>query len=174
LCFRRKFQRSLSGTEALKDNPKKKSFRYKERDEEQRQSFIERLKTIPFEHQLWVDECGVESQIKRLYGRCPQGQRVYGETSGKKAERTSVIAAYHQKNLQAPFRFQGYTNTQVVEAWIDNCLAPLLHKGNVVIMDNAAFHKAPSIRARIEATGAELLFLPPYSHYSCRLMVYFL
>ena len=75
----------------------------------------------------------------------------------------SVIAAYCQKKLMAPFRFEGYTNTDVFETWVDKCLIPLLRPGHVVILDNASFHKAPHIKDKIEATGAKVIFLPPYS-----------
>ena len=63
----------------------------------------------------------------------------------------------------APFPFKGYTNTQVFETWVDRSLLPVLEKGQTVILDNATFHKSSSIRYKIEAVGAKLLFLPPYS-----------
>jgi transposase len=113
---------------------------------------------------VWVDECGIEEKIYRLYARSQKGRRVYGETSGKRTHnRASIIAAYIQKKLNAPFRFKGYNNAKVFEAWVEKCLIPILVAGQIVILDNAAFHKAPSIRSKIEAAGASLLFLPPYS-----------
>ena len=75
----------------------------------------------------------------------------------------SVVAVYVQKKLKAPFRFKGYTNSRVFEAWVEPCLIPVLVAGQIVILDNASFHKAPSIRSKIEATGAFVLFLPSYS-----------
>jgi transposase len=75
----------------------------------------------------------------------------------------SVIAAYNQGKLIAPFRFKGYTNTEVFQLWIEICLLPLLIAGQIVILDNASFHKSPKIRQAIEAAGAHLIFLPAYS-----------
>ena len=75
----------------------------------------------------------------------------------------SMIAAYCQKKLMAPFCFEGYTNTDVFETWADQCLIPLLRPGHVVILDNASFHKPPHIKDKIEATGAKVIFLPPYA-----------
>lgn len=154
----------MPGVKAVKDNAKKKSLLYKERDEGKREEFFQSIKDISADRLIWVDECGVEERIARLYGRSNRGERVYGEISGKRTHnRMSVIAAYCQKKLMAPFRFEGYTNTDVFEAWVDQCLIPLLQPGHVVILDNASFHKAPYIKDKIEATGAKVIFLPPYS-----------
>lgn len=125
---------------------------------------MKRLKDIPSDKLVWVDECGVDEEIERLYARGLKGQRVYGDISGKRTHnRISVIAAYIQKKLQAAFRFKGYTNTSVFETWVVHCLIPILIAGQIVILDNASFHKAQSIIDKIEAVGAKVLFLPPYS-----------
>lgn len=54
-------------------------------------------------------------------------------------------------------------NTRVFEAWVEQFLIKELEPGQVVVMDNAAFHKSANTRALIESVGCELLFLPPYS-----------
>lgn len=137
---------------------------YTERNEEQRQEFLQSLRDISCERIVWVDECGVEERIDRVYGRSPKGQRIFGDISGKRTHnRLSIIAAYCCKKLIAPFRFQGYTNTSVFETWIEKCLIPVLVPGQIVILDNAAFHKSPRIQSKIEAVGAKVMFLPPYS-----------
>lgn len=154
----------MSGAEALRDYSKKKSFLFKERDNEKRQEFLCRLESIPFEKRVWVDECGVDEEVERPYGRAPRGKRVYGERSGKiRHSRTTVIAAYRQKKMEAPFRFKGHTNTVVFHTWVEGCLVPVLEKEDWVILDNGAFHKSPQTRKIIEAKGAHVLFLPPYS-----------
>lgn len=111
-----------------------------------------------------MDECGVEEEVERLYGRTAKGKRVYGDVSGKvRHRRTTVIAAYRHKKIQAPFRFKGHTNTTVFNTWVEQCLAPTLEEGHWVILDNGAFHKSLHARKFIEEKGAHLLFLPPYS-----------
>ena len=121
---------------------------YRERDEHKREEFLQGLKDISGDKIVWVDECGVEERIQRLYARSLQGRRVFADTSGKKTHnRLSVIAAYCGKKLIAPFRFQGYTNTDVFETWIEKCLIPLLVAGQIVVLDNAAFHKSLSIQS---------------------------
>lgn len=154
----------MSGVEALGNHSKKKSFLFKERDEDKRQEFLSRLASIPFEKRVWVDECGVEEEVERPYGRAPRGKRVYGERSGKiRHSRTTVIAAYRQKKIEAPFRFKGHTNTAVFHTWVEGCLVPVLEEEDWVILDNGAFHKSPHTRKAIEDKGAHVLFLPPYS-----------
>lgn len=111
-----------------------------------------------------MDECGVEEEVERLYGRAVRGRRVYGERSGKiRHARTTVIAAYRQKKIEAPFRFKGHTDTAVFNAWVEGCLLSNLEEEDWVIMDNGSFHKSPQTRKIIEEKGAHLLFLPPYS-----------
>jgi len=137
---------------------------YTERDEQKREDFLQGLKDICADKIVWVDECGVEERIQRLYARSLQGRRIFADTSGKKTHnRLSVIAAYCGKKLIAPFRFQGYTNTDVFETWVEKCLVPTLVAGQIVVLDNAAFHKSLTIQTKIEALGAKVMFLPPYS-----------
>jgi transposase len=59
--------------------------------------------------------------------------------------------------------FKGYCDTEVVLAWVKEVLVPELKVGQIVVMDNASFHKSPLIKEAIEAAGCELWFLPVYS-----------
>ena len=89
---------------------------------------------------------------------------MYADRSGKtRHARTTVIAAYRQKKLEAPFRFKGYTDISIFNIWVQHCLVPVLTKDDWVILDNGAFHKSPQTQKLIEEAGAYLLFLPPYS-----------
>jgi transposase len=88
---------------------------------------------------------------------------VFGEVYGRKTNRLSVIAALNQKKLIAPFRFEGYCDSEVITTWAKECLAPCLKSGQTVILDNASFHKASKIKAIVESAGCNLLYLPPYS-----------
>jgi transposase len=154
----------VSRTQAFKHYTKKKSFLYTERDEQKRKEFLRSLENIPPDKLVWIDECGIDEEIERLYARGIKGQRIHGDISGKRTHnRISVIAAYVQKKLKAPFRFKGYTNTAVFETWVERCLVPVLIAGQTVILDNASFHKSQNIIDKIEAVGAKVLFLPPYS-----------
>jgi transposase len=112
---------------------------------------------------VYIDESGVDDRLYRQYGRAPRGEQVPGNISGKKTERISLIAGLNQNQWIAPLRFDGSCNTEVVNAWAENCLAPCLKAGQVVIWDNASFHKASRMKKIVEAKGARLLPLPTYS-----------
>jgi len=110
-----------------------------------------------------MDESGVDDTLCRQYGRALRGEEVPGEISGKKSNRISIIAARRQNKTIAPLRFEGYCNTEVVNVWAAKCLAPCLKPGDVLICDNASFHKASQMKNIVERKGARLLPLPTYS-----------
>lgn len=110
-----------------------------------------------------MDESGVDDTLYRQYGRAPRGEEVPGEISGRRTNRISVIAALNQNKTIAPLRFEGYCDTEVVNVWAEECLAPCLKPGQVVICDNASFHKASRMKEIVENKKARLLPLPTYS-----------
>lgn len=87
------------------------------------------------------------------------------EVCGKKYGRVSVIAAWlpKKKEMIAPLVFEGHTDAQRFNGWLEKCLLPCLKKGQVVIMDNASFHKSKKTKELIESVGCRLLFQPAYS-----------
>lgn len=68
-----------------------------------------------------------------------------------------------KKEMIAPYVFDGYTDSKRFNGWLEKCLLPELKRGQVVIMDNAAFHKSALTKKLIESVGCRLLFQPPYS-----------
>jgi putative transposase len=112
---------------------------------------------------VYVDESGFAPSAERQHGWAARGEKVYGLRSGNRRPRTSLIAALIEKKLAAPMLFDGTTNTAIFNQWLEEMLCPLLNKNDVVVMDNAAFHKSQRTAEIIAATGATLLFLPPYS-----------
>ncbi len=143
--------------------PVKKTTRYKERDEKKRQEFLAEIETLNTEDLIYVDESGIDHHHFRKYAKSPRNTRVYGDVSGNYLPRTTLIAGYVKGGFIAPFRFKGYTNTEVFNVWVERCLVPDLRSGMVVIMDNARFHKSRKTIELIEAAGCRLLFQPPYS-----------
>jgi transposase len=78
-------------------------------------------------------------------------------------EAHTIVAALRPDGLTAPAVFDGPIDTDSFRAYVEQVLVPTLRRGDVVVLDNLAVHKQPEVRAAIEATGAQIRFLPPYS-----------
>jgi transposase len=101
--------------------------------------------------------------LYRDRGWAPRGTKIYGDIKGKKYARESFIAGKVGSKIIAPFCFKGTCNTAVFNTWISQVLLPCLKSGQVVVMDNASFHKSIRTKELIESAGCKLIFLPPYS-----------
>ena len=112
---------------------------------------------------VFLDECGVTTDLLRRYGRSPRGIRLHDHTPCSHWETCTVIAALRLEGVTAPAVFDGPIDTASFRAYVDQVLVPTLRPGDVVVLDNLAVHKHPDVRAAIEAVGAQLRFLPPYS-----------
>ena len=99
--------------------------------------------------------------MARLRGRAPKGQRV-GVPRGH-WKTTTFVAGLRLTGLTAPFVLDGPMNRSAFLAYVSRVLVPELKPGDVVILDNLPAHKGSRVRAAIEAAGASLLYLPPYS-----------
>jgi transposase len=75
----------------------------------------------------------------------------------------TFVAGLRYRAIVAPLVIDGAMNTPMFLAYLKQCLVPILKRGDVGIMDNLPVHKAPGVREMIEAAGATLLYLPPYS-----------
>lgn len=89
--------------------------------------------------------------------------KVYGAISGLRYSRESFIAGKVGSKILAPFCYKGTCDTQLFNIWLKNFLIPELKAGQVVIMDNATFHKSKETQELIKKSGCRILFLPPYS-----------
>jgi hypothetical protein len=96
---------------------------------------------------VYVDEAGMDSREDYGYGWNEQGQRFHALKSGRRQGRVNMIAALCNRKLMAPFTVEGSCNRSVFEIWLETCLIPLLTPGQVVVMDNATFHKGGRRRA---------------------------
>lgn len=97
------------------------------------------------------------------YGWNPKGQRFYALKSGRREGRVNMIAALCNQKLIAPFTVEGACNRTVFETWLETCLLPTLQPGQVLVLDNATFHKGGRISQLIQDANCQLLYLPPYS-----------
>ena len=76
---------------------------------------------------------------------------------------TTFVAGLTTRGLVAPWVLDGPINRDAFEAYVARVLVPELRLGDIVVMDNLSSHKGPKVRQMIEAAGAQLLYLPPYS-----------
>ena len=112
---------------------------------------------------VFLDECGVTTDLLRRYGRSPRGERLHDHTPCSHWQTHTVIAGLRLEGVTAPAVFDGPIDTVSFAAYVEQVLAPTLRPGDVVVLDNLAVHKQPDVLAAIEAVGGRLRFLPPYS-----------
>src|SRR5437588_7007387 len=112
---------------------------------------------------VFIDETGTSTNMARLRGRAPRGERLVGKVPHGHWKTTTFVAGLRTTALTAPCVVDGPMNTNAFLAYVEQVLAPTLKPGDIVVMDNLSSHKAPVIRQAIEAAGAKLLYLPPYS-----------
>lgn len=112
---------------------------------------------------VFVDETWAKTNMARPRGRCRRGERLVAAVPHGHWQTTTLIAALGQRGVRCATTVDGAVNRDVFEAFVAQVLAPALRPGDVVVMDNLSGHKGPRVRALVEAAGAQLLFLPPYS-----------
>src|SRR5881397_9865 len=114
-------------------------------------------------HQLvFVDECGANTAMTRTHGRAPVGQRVDSDTPGH-WESITLTCGMRLSGVTAALAFPGATNTDVFETYVEEVLVPELKPGDVVIWDNLKPHESEEAREAVEAAGARVVPLPPWS-----------
>ena len=101
--------------------------------------------------------------MARRYGRAPKGERLRVGIPHGHWKTTTFVAGLRLTGMIAPMVLDGPINGRAFQAYVDQVLVPELKPGDIVIMDNLASHKGANVRAAIEAAGATLLYLPPYS-----------
>jgi transposase len=112
---------------------------------------------------IFIDETWAKTNMTRLRGRAPVGQRLVAKVPHGHWRTTTLIAALCTGGIRCSTVVDGAINADVFQAFVTQVLVPQLRPGDVVVMDNLSSHKGASTRASIEAAGATLLFLPPYS-----------
>jgi len=106
---------------------------------------------------------GAATNMARRYGRCPRGQRLLASVPWGHWKTTTFVAALRVGEIAAPCVLDGPMDGDSFRAYIEQCVIPILRHGDIVVMDNLSSHKVAGIRQAIEAAGAELRYLPPYS-----------
>ena len=143
--------------------PIKKTFGYRQRDEKKRKDFIERVSSYHESQIIYLDETGIRKNEAIEYGYAPKGEKLYDLRDSSKNKAFNVIAALKNKKIIAPFVFEGSCNSDVFNAYLRNILKPILVKGDVIVLDNASFHKSSIIKDIAKECECKVEYLPPYS-----------
>lgn len=112
---------------------------------------------------MFIDETWASTNMARRYGRAPKGERLRAAVPHGHWKTTTFVAGLRSDGIVAPFVLDGPINRAAFETYLARVLVPELRPGDVVIMDNLSSHKGPRVREMIEAAGASLRYLPPYS-----------
>jgi transposase len=130
---------------------------------EQRRQWRETQSQISPEQVVFIDETWAKTCMTRTYGRCPIGERLIEKVPSGRWQTTTFLGAMRAEGFIAPLTVDGAINGPLFLAWVQQHLAPALRPGDIVVMDNLSSHKVAGVREAIEAMGAELRYLPPYS-----------
>jgi transposase len=115
-------------------------------------------------HRLkFVDESGATLAMIRRYGRATPGQRVVDHVPDNYGVNYTMLAALGLEGLHAPWVVDGAVNGDIFRWWVRDVLCPTLQPGDIVLWDNLSAHKVAGVEALLEARGARLLRLSPYS-----------
>ena len=128
-----------------------------------RRLWSQRQSTFDPERLVFIDETGASTKMARLYGRARRGERCRAPIPHGHWKTTTFTAALRLEGLTAPMVLDGPMNAGAFQAYVEQVLVPTLKPGDIVVMDNLPAHKPLSVRRSIEAAGAALFYLPPYS-----------
>ncbi|MGH9412435.1 MAG: IS630 family transposase [Terriglobales bacterium] len=121
------------------------------------------IAAVPPERLIFLDESGVTTSMTRLYGRSEGGGRVCEGTPGGHWSVLTMLGALSLRGVKARMTVEAATDGDIFRAFVDAVLGPQIAAGDVVVLDNLSVRKVQGVREAIEARGARLVFLPPYS-----------
>ena len=101
--------------------------------------------------------------MTRMWGRAPRGERVHEATPDGRWQVLTTLGTMSLRGMEAVMTIPSATDGDVFRAYVEQVLCPTLQSGDVLVMDNLSAHKVAGIRELIQARGAQLIYLPPYS-----------
>ena len=145
-------------------DPKKRSVGASERDEFLRAAWRATVAGgVGAERFVFVDECGANTSLQRLYAWSRRGERAPAKAPRNWGKNVTLLSSMSLCGMGPSLAVEGSTTREVFEAYLEGVLAPTLSPGQVVVMDNLSAHKGGRVREIIESRGCELAYLPPYS-----------
>ena len=114
-------------------------------------------------HLIFLDETWIKTNMARLVGWAPRGERLVGRVPHGHWKTTTFLAGLRHDRIVAPLVVNGAIDGEIFRAWVEQALAPTLVPGDIVVADNLSSHKVAGVREAIEACGGSIMFLPAYS-----------
>lgn len=152
---------------APQDHAQKKTAHAAEQDRpdilKRRRDWFESQLDLDPERLVFIDETWATTNMARHYGRALRGQRLRAAVPHGHWKTTTFVAGLTLRGIVAPFVLDGPINRDAFETYVAKVLVPALTAGDIVVMDNLTSHKGAKTHQMIEAAGAKLLYLPPYS-----------
>jgi transposase len=128
-----------------------------------REAWRDQQSSLEPDRLVFIDETWATTNMTRRYGRSPRGQRLVARVPHGHWKTSTFVAGLRATGLTAPLVVDGAMNGEIFRAYVEQVLAPTLEAGDIVILDNLSSHKVAGVREAIEACGASLVYLPPYS-----------
>ena len=128
-----------------------------------RDAWFSRLAGVPLDRLVFLEEFGAATNMQRTYGRAPPGERVVAAVPHGHWKVVSTVAAMTSRGVICSASYDAATDAALFTTFVRDALVPALERGQVVVPDNLQPHKSPEVRRLVEAAGATLLLLPPYS-----------
>ena len=145
----------------------KKSSRAIEQDrpdvKRQRRDWRDSQESLDPHRLVFLDETGLKTDLTRLRGWAPSGQRLVEAIPGGRWETSTLVQAIALDGTRAAMVLDGPMNATCFAGFCDWLLAPTLHPGDLVVMDNLSSHRSATATEAIESVGARVVYLPPYS-----------
>ena len=121
---------------------------------------MDNLKDLPV---VYIDETGIDRYLHHPYARAPRGEKVYEKISGRRFERTSIVAGQVDGEFIAPMIYKESMTSDFFVEWFKTQLLPALKTPHVIVMDNASFHSKNILDELCIQDKHFFLPLPPYS-----------
>jgi hypothetical protein len=129
-----------------------------EASEEKRENYLKEIEGISIEKLVYIDESGIDLTNVKDRGWGKKGRILIGKKSGKYYQRINIVAGYVNKQPIAPMLFNGSCDTELFENWVEHFLIKELKAGQLIIMDNASFHRSEKTKKLIESVGCKVIF----------------
>lgn len=130
---------------------------------QKRKKWAEELPKYDKNKLVFLDESGVNTNLTRIYGRAFGGNRCVDKVPLSTPSNTTILSSVRLNGETAYTTYSGGTTSDKFIDYLRNVLAPTLHNGDIVVMDNMRTHHAKAVRAVVEELKINVIFLPPYS-----------